>query len=269
MNAATQQTSQQLLAAFGITNVVGFFLVLARVTPLFVVAPMFSSRQIPGRVRTIVALAFTLGLYPLAIAGQRLPDDAAEIVGLVVKELLVGLAFAMCVGLLFAAIDAAGSLLDFMVGFAFGATVDPMTGNNSAVLTRLYSLVAVAVFIVINGDAWLIQGMSRTFDLVPLSASPDFASISEGVVATFTTIFSSALEVAAPVVIACVLTDVGFGVVSRVVPQMNVFAVGFPVKVLVGLLVVAASLPFVAGWISDELTASVSQALQTVRLGVI
>ncbi len=69
--------------------------------------------------------------------------------------------------------------------------------------------------------------------------------------------------------IACVLTDVGFGVVSRVVPQMNVFAVGFPVKVLVGLVVVAASLPFVGNWIGDELTVSVGQALQTIRLGVI
>jgi flagellar biosynthesis protein FliR len=264
---ATQQTTSQLLAALGVRNVVGFFLVLARITPLFVVAPMFSSRQIPGRARTVIALAFALGLYPLAVAGQVLPTGAAEIVALVVKELLVGLAFALCVAVLFAAVDSAGALLDFMVGFAFGATVDPLTGNNSAVLTRVYTFVAVAIFIAINGDAWLIQGMSRTFDLVPLSSSPDFASISQGVVATFTTIFSSALQVAAPVMIACVLTDVGFGLVSRVVPQMNVFAVGFPVKVLVGLVVVAASLPFVGGWISDQLQLSVGQALQTIRMG--
>ncbi len=266
---ATQQTSEQLLAALGVRNVLGFFLVLARLTPLFIVAPLFNSRQIPTRARTGIALALALGLYPMAIAGQTLPDGVVEIVGLVVKELLVGLAFALCIAILFAAIDSAGALLDFMVGFAFGATVDPMTGNNSAVLTRVYMLVAIAIFIAINGDAWLIQGMSRTFDLVPLSSTPDFASIAEGVVATFTTIFASALQVAAPVIIACVLTDVGFGVVSRVVPQMNVFAVGFPVKVLVGLLVVAASLPFVGGWISDQLTVSVSQALQTVRMGVI
>lgn len=265
----TQQTTEQLLAMLGVRNVLGFFLVLARVSPLFVIAPLFSSRQIPVRVRTIVALAFALGLYPLAVAGQTLPESAFAIAGLFVKELLVGLAFALCVAVLFAAIDSAGALLDFMVGFAFGATVDPITGNNSAVLTRVYALVAVAIFIAIDGDAWLLQGMSRTFDLVPLAATPDFASIAQGVVATFTTVFASALQVAAPVMIACVLTDVGFGLVSRVVPQMNVFGVGFPVKVLVGLLVVVASLPFVGGWISDQLTVSVGEALRTIRLGVI
>lgn len=257
----------QMLSAFGITNVVGFFLVLARVSPLFVLAPMFSSRMVPPRVRTIVAVGIAIGLYPLALAGQQIPTEAGAIVGLIVKELLVGLAFATTIAILFAAIETAGGILDFMVGFAFGGALDPITGNQAAVLSRLYSLVALAVFVVINGDAWLLQGLSRTFDLVPLTASPDFASISEGVVAVFTTIFTSAIEVAAPVIIAVVLTDVAFGVVSRVVPQLNVFAVGFPVKVLVGMLVVAASLPFVAGWLDDQLTQSVGEALRVVGAG--
>jgi flagellar biosynthetic protein FliR len=260
-------TANQMLGTFGITNVAGFFLVLARISPLFLVAPMFSSRIVPPRARTIVAIAIAIGLYPLALAGQKVPNDAGAIIGLVLKELLVGLAFATVIAVLFAAIESAGGVLDFMVGFAFGGTLDPITGNQSAVLSRLYSLVAIAVFIAINGDAWLIQGLSRTFDLVPLTATPDFASISEGVVKIFTTIFVSAIEVAAPVMIAVMLTDVAFGVVSRVVPQLNVFAVGFPVKVLVGLLVVAASMPFVAGWISNQLTLSVGQALDVVGMG--
>lgn len=260
-------SANQMLGTFGITNVVGFFLVLARISPLFVLAPMFSSRMVPPRVRTIVAVGIAIGLYPLALAGQEVPNDAGAIIGLIVKELLVGLAFATTIAILFAAIETAGGILDFMVGFAFGGTLDPFTGNQSAVLARLYSLFAVAVFIAINGDAWLIQGLSRTFDVVPLTAAPDFASISEGVVAIFTTIFTSAIEVAAPVIIAVVLTDVAFGVVSRVVPQLNVFAVGFPVKVLVGMLVVAASIPFVAGWLDEELTRSVSQALNVVGMG--
>ncbi|HEY4280315.1 MAG TPA: flagellar biosynthetic protein FliR [Conexibacter sp.] len=263
----TQQTANQLLAAIGVTNVVGFFLVLARVTPLFLVAPLFSSKQVPARAKTIVALAFTLGLFPLAVKGQHIPNDALAIAGLVVKELLVGLAFSLCIAILFAAIEAGGSILDFMIGFSFGATIDPLTGNNTAVISRLYNLVAIAIFIAINGDAWLIQGMSRTFALVPLTSTPDFSSISQGVVQVFTTIFASALEVAAPVLIATLLTDVGFGLVTKVVPQLNVFAVGFPVKVIVGLLVVGISLPFLGGWISDQLEASVGQALHTVGMG--
>lgn len=255
----------QLLAQFGGAQSAGFMLVLARLTPLFVVAPLFSSRQVPVRVRTVVAVALAIGLTPLAMAGQKVPEEVLALFALIVKELLVGLAFALTIALLFAAVTSAGALLDMLVGFSFGAIVDPLTGNQSAVLTQLYGLVALAIFVVIDGDAWLLGGLARTFELVPLTAAPDIASLAQGVVAAFTTIFAAALEVAAPVLLAVVVTDVAFGVVTRVVPQMNVFAVGFPVKVVVGLLVVGASLPFVSGWISDQLQLSVAQALQIVQ----
>jgi flagellar biosynthetic protein FliR len=257
----------QILSQFGVTNVAGFFLVLARVSPLFLVAPLFSSKQVPMRVRTIVAVALTIGMLPVAMRGQHLANpDVLVLAALILKELLVGLAFAFSISMMFAAVSTAGSLLDMMIGFSFGSIVDPLSGNQSALLSQVYGLVAVAVFIAIDGDAWIVQGLARTFDLVPLTGSPNIDGLVQGVTASFTTIFSSALEVAAPVMIAVVITDAAFGVVTRVVPQLNVFSVGFPVKVVVGLLVVGASLPFVAGWISNQLETSVSQALQTVSL---
>lgn len=255
----------QLLQQFGGAQAAGFLLVLARVSPLFVVAPLFSSKQVPTRVRTVVACAMAIGLTPLALHGQHVPNDALAIGALVLKELLVGLAFALSLAILFAAIESAGALLDVLVGFSFGAVLNPFSGNQTAVLAQLYGLVALAIFLVIGGDGWLLRGLARTYELVPLTAAPKIASLAQGVVAAFSTIFTSALEVAAPVLLAVVVTDVAFGVVSRVVPQLNVFGVGFPVKVLVALLVVAAALPFTAGWVSDQIGASVAQALQTVK----
>ncbi len=266
MTTAAASPLTLLLAQLGGMQTAGFILVLARVTPLFVVAPLFSSRQIPARVRTIVACALAVGLTPVAMHGQHVPNDVPTLFGLVFKELLVGLAFALSIALLFAAVSTAGTFLDMLVGFSFGATVDPLSGNQSAVLTQVYGLVALAVFVAIDGTSWIVSGLARTYDLVPLTAAPDVAALATGVLASFSTIFSSALEVAAPVLLAMVITDVAFGVVTRVVPQLNVFAVGFPVKVVVGLLVVGASLPFVSGWISDQLQTSVAQALQTVKL---
>ncbi|HET6447948.1 MAG TPA: flagellar biosynthetic protein FliR, partial [Conexibacter sp.] len=131
-----------LLSQLGITAPAGFILVLARVSPLFAVAPFFSSKQIPGRVRTIVAVALTIGLLPLALHGQHVPHDELAIAALVLKELLVGLAFALSLGVLFAAINSAGALLDVLIGFSFGSLIDPLTGNQSAVLAQVYSLIA-------------------------------------------------------------------------------------------------------------------------------
>jgi flagellar biosynthesis protein FliR len=255
-----------LLQQFSEQQVAGFVCVLARISPLFLVAPMFSSKMVPSRVKGIAAVGLAVGMAPLATKGQQLPLDVLGLVALIGKEFLVGLAFAYALSVLFAAVSAAGSLADTLIGFTFGALVDPVTGNNASVLSQAYSLVGVAVFIAINGDAWVIQGLHHTYELVPLTASPALGSMVAGVQHAFTGIFVAAVELAAPVILAVIITDAAFGAVARVVPQLNVFAVGFPAKVTVGLLIIGVSLPFAAGWISDQLQDSVTAALQSLRV---
>jgi flagellar biosynthetic protein FliR len=128
-------------------------------------------------------------------------------------------------------------------------------------MTNLYSLVGLAMFIAIGGDAWTLRGLSRTFDLVPLTKAPAIATLTSGVEQAFSTIFVSALEVCAPVLLALLITDVAFGMVSRVVPQLNIFGVGFPMKVGVATLVVTASLPFLGAFMSNAISNAVMTAL--------
>jgi len=255
-----------LLRYAGEQHVLAFMLVLARIAPLFVLAPLFSAKEFPARARGVCAVALAVGLSPVAAKGVVLPSDPWLIGGLVLKEMLVGTAFAFAVGALGAAVAMAGSYLDTLIGFSFGGLIDPVTGNQSSLLAQLYSLVTIGVFIAIGGDAWVIEGMARTYHLVPLADAPALGSLVEGVQATFVGLATSSLEVAAPVLLALVITDAAFGMVSRVMPQLNVFAVGFPAKILVGFLIVGASLPFVAGWIGNQLQQSVLSALQTLRV---
>ena len=260
---------ERLLAQFGEQQVIGFFLVLARVSPLFLLAPLFSSKMIPARARSVIAVGLAIGIAPIAINagdGEALAADVWTLGGLVVKELLVGLGFSFALAALFAAVQVAGSLLDTLIGFSFGALVDPVTGTNGGVLNQLYALVGVMIFVVIDGDAWVIQGLARSYEAVPLASAPDIGTLVEGAQVAFGGIFGAAIQICAPVLLAVVLTDVAFGLVSKVMPQLNVFAVGFPAKVTVGLVLVGASLPFVAGWIDDELQRSVSSALRTLRV---
>jgi flagellar biosynthetic protein FliR len=255
-----------LLRQIGEQHVTSFFLVLARVGPLFIVAPLFSSKMVPLRARGVAAVALAVGLSPIALKGGKVPTDALSLAGLIGKEALVGFAFAFAISVLFAAISVAGSFLDTLIGFSYGGLVDPVNGNQSSVLSQLYTLVGVMVFIAIGGDTWMIQGLGKTYDLVGLTDMPAIGAMVGGAQHTFSTVFVSAVEIAAPVLIALIITDAAFGVVSRVMPQLNVFAVGFPAKILVGFLIVAASLPFVAGWIGNQLQQSVMQALQTLRV---
>jgi flagellar biosynthetic protein FliR len=261
----------ELIAQFGEQQVAGFLLVLGRIGPLFLLAPLFSSRMMPARAKSVAAVALAVGIAPIAMrtagsASGALPEDAIGLAGLMFKEILVGTAFAFALGAFFAAVSVAGTLLDTFIGFSFGSLVDPVTGNAGGALNQLYALVGVAIFIAIGGDAWVIQGLARTYEAVPLLSAPDIGSLVEGVQVAFSGIFGAALQVCAPVLLALVLTDAAFGVVSKVVPQLNVFAVGFPAKVTVGLFVIAASLPFIAGWLDDELQRSVSSALHALKV---
>jgi len=254
-----------LLAHFTEQQVAAFFLVLARVSPLFILAPLFSSKMLPARAKGIVAVAISLGLMNVVKHGP-IELDALTYGGLIVKEVVVGLAFAYALGAMFAALQAAGTLLDTLIGFSFGSIVDPVTGTQSAVIQQMYSLFGVAIFIAIGGDAWVIKGLGRTYDSVPLLEAPAIGSMVQGAQVAFSGIFVSAFMIGAPVIIALIIVDAAFGVVSRVVPQMNIFAVGFPAKMIIGLTLLGATLPFVSGYIADQLQLSVAQALHTLKV---
>lgn len=256
----------QLLRQIGEQQAAAFVLVLARVSPLFILAPLFSARQVPARARGVVAVALAVGLSPIAARGRELPLDVWALVGLVGKELLVGLAFAFAVGVVLAAVSVAGSFLDTLSGFAYGALVDPLTGNSNAVLAQAYGLVGLLIFIAIGGDALVLQGMARTYELVPIQEAPSLTSMTAGVQLAFSTIFTAALELAAPVVLALVITDVAFGLMTRAVPALNVFAVGAPAKIAVTLLLIGTSLTFAAGWMEGEVERSVGGALRSLRV---
>jgi len=256
-----------LLGHLGEHQVAGFILVLARVSPLFLLAPLFSSSLFPARIRGVAAVALAIGLAPLALHGQQVPLSVFGLGGLILKELLIGLAFAFAVGALLTGVTVAGSFLDTMVGFAFGSLVDPVSGNHDSILAQIYTMLGVLVFIAIGGDAWVVKGIAATYRLVPLTKMPALGSLVGEADHAFVTIFVSALEVAAPVLIAVLIADVGFGVVSRVVPQLNVFAVGFPAKIVVGFLMIGVSLPFVAGWVNGQMQDSVRAALSSLHVG--
>jgi flagellar biosynthesis protein FliR len=258
----------EILAQFSEQQVAAFLLVLGRISPLFLLAPLFSNKLVPARAKAIVAVGLTIGIFPIAshAAHQHIELDGLAYGGLMLKEILVGITFSLVLACMFAALSTAGSLIDLVAGFSFGSLVDPVSGNNSTMLANLYAMFGVAIFIAIGGDSWVIQGLARTYEVVPLTSAPSIASATAGVQLAFAGILPSALMVCAPVLLAIVLTDAALGVVTRVVPSLNVFSIGFSAKIAVGLTVMAASLPFVSGWVGDNLQQSVSDALHALKV---
>jgi flagellar biosynthetic protein FliR len=238
-----------------------FVLVLARVGGLFFFAPVFSSKMIPARAKFIAAGAISLALTPLAEGTRGVPDDPMILAGLLVKEVIVGLAIALALGVVAAAVHAGASIVDAVGGFSFASLVDPFTNMQGSPFANLYGVFATMVLLLSGGDHVMIQGLAKSYEMVPIDSALDFGRFAELATTGLVQIFLIGLEIVAPVLLALVLTDTALGMVSRAVPQMNVLFVGMPAKIMVAFAVAAASLPFVAVRLETGLGDAMMRAL--------
>jgi flagellar biosynthetic protein FliR len=255
------------LPQVALSQVGAFALVLARVGAIFLLAPVFSARALPVQARVVVAFGLTLALTPFAMRGQSIPDDAMAYAGLLVREILVGLVFAFAVAAIVAAVQFGAGLIDTIIGFSYAAVVDPFTQIQGGVLGQLYGLFVAVVVTVTGGLQLMIAGLAGSYDLMPLGDAPSFAALGQLALDGFARVFVLGLEISAPVIIALVVVDAGFALVARAAPQMNVFVIGLPAKILVGMAVVAASLPFVAEHVRGALEGAVLDGLRIMKAG--
>lgn len=246
-------------------HVVGFLLVLCRVSGLFLLAPVFSSRMLPARIRLTMAIAITLAIMPIATHGQPIPAATGTVVLMSMKELAAGLLFAFPMAVVMAGVEAGSGLLDTIVGFSFAAVLDPVNNQQTAILGQFYGLFALMVFLLGGGDHVMIGGLAASYRTLPIGHTPALGAVAANALDVFAQVFAIGLEMAAPALVALVITDAALGLVSRAVPQMNVFVVGLPAKLLVGFGVIAASLPFLNSQLQTQLTQSVAQAMQLLH----
>jgi flagellar biosynthetic protein FliR len=260
-----QAALQSSLPSFAGDKAVAFLLVLCRVGGLFVLAPIFSGRMIPVQAKMIIAGAVSFTMMPIVTAGVTIPTGIA-VAPLMVKETLVGLAFALALGALGAAVQFAASILDTMIGFSMAALIDPMTQAPAAILGQFYSLFSVLVFLLIGGDQLMIEGFAASYRLIPIGETPSVTQLGTLATSDLSTVSLIGLELGAPVIIALALVDIAFGLIARTVPQMNVFVVGLPAKIMVGFAAIGASLAFVTGDLQSLLQQTVMQTLTALKV---
>jgi flagellar biosynthetic protein FliR len=244
-----------------VSQVIGFMLVVARLSGLFLIAPVFSSPMIQGRIKLMALLVLAATLTP--IVAPDAPETPASVLPLIISvgtETIIGLAIGFSVAIVFAAIQVGASLIDTSIGFSMANIIDPINNAQGAVLGSFYSMVATLSFLAVNGHHWMLGGFKRSFDVVALGATPDIEQMMNNLFTTFSQLFAMAFQIAAPVLITLLMVDVVLGIVSRVVPQMNVFFVGIPLKVGVGLLAIIITLPAFTNFIEHRVSDIVAGA---------
>jgi flagellar biosynthetic protein FliR len=206
---------------------------LVRLLGLMMSAPVFSNRGMPTRVRLVAGLGIALAILP---AAPPMPDIApGSGIGLLIlgEQVFIGVAIGFVVRVVFAAIDLAGSFIGMQMGLSFALFFDPNSGGQSAVLADFMSMVAVLLFLALDGHLVMIELLLRSFEWLPVGAG--LRGEGWGLIPRYgVVIFSTGLLLALPLLAVMLVTNTALGVLTRAAPQLNLFAIGFPVTMTAG-----------------------------------
>lgn len=215
-----------------------------RVVGLAAVAPGLNYQQAPAQVRVGLALALAVVIAPAAEAGPAEIGEPLRYIALCATELVFGLALGFVTSAVLEALRFGGEMLDLQIGLRAGQLFDPVSGAHSGILSTGYYMLALVFFVTLDGHHWLLRGVASSFSLVPVGGMTlDGAALAALSSRLGTTVLVLGLRVAGPVMVALLLADLAFGLVARAVPQINVFLVGIPGKIAVGLAIAAVGAP--------------------------
>ncbi|MFT4886125.1 MAG: flagellar biosynthetic protein FliR [Pseudohongiellaceae bacterium] len=220
---------------------------LFRVMGFLMVAPVIGSQLVPTRIRLIIAVAIAVLIAPVLPDMPQVQGLSVQAILLVGQQLLIGLSLGFFLQMVFQTFVLAGQMIAMQMGLGFASMMDPTNGVNVAVVSSFYLMFVTMLFIALDGHLTMLEVLVESFRSLPISLDFNFASTSLlAIISSISWIFSSAMIIALPALTALLITNVAFGIMTRAAPQLNIFALGFPVSLLLGVFLMWLTLPAVA-----------------------
>ncbi|HZT14195.1 MAG TPA: flagellar biosynthetic protein FliR [Candidatus Baltobacteraceae bacterium] len=241
-------------------------LIWLRVSTMLYVFPVFQARQIPTLVRIGLALLISFVLVHAVPVMPALPDIGA-LAAAAVSQIVLGLIVGFVAYLAFMGIQFAGEIVDIQIGFAVANVIDPTRQQQATVIGELELTLATLFFLVSNSHLLFLQGIGGSFHLVPLPYINLNPAVAGDVVSVLSAAFLVVIKVAAPAAVSLFVVNVALGLMARVAPQMNVFVVGFPLQIGVGLMMLAVSMPLL-GYAAPQLFNDTAHSMDSVMRGM-
>jgi flagellar biosynthetic protein FliR len=248
--------------------VAGLLWPLTRILGLVAAAPIFGNTSVPARVKVALGLILAMIMAPTVPTLPAIDPMSWAGLLIVLQELLVGVSMGFVMRIVFAAIEMAGEISSMTMGLGFAATYDPQTRGRSAALTQFLTLIATLAFLAVDAHLILLAALAESFIALPIGASPVSAGGHLEVAKWGGQIFVSGLQLSLPIVAALLITNVALGILTRAAPQLNIFGIGFPVSLGVGLLVVSVALPYLNTPIQNLLNEGIEASRRLVRSSV-
>jgi len=235
-----------------ISKLLGFMLVLTRVSAFFIIAPVFSSEIVTARIRICIVVlisVFFAAVSPLPVDFGQVTELQAIL--LLINESIYGFALGLISALVYSGVKIAGQHIEREMGLTMGEILDPITGESGESLGLVIDMIFILMFLTANGHHLLLMIISKSYQVFPVGSSASIADLVEGVVEAGSVMLTVSLRLAAPMLAAFLLLLIVLAVFSRLMPDMDILFISMPLRVGLGLLMLGTFLPFISQFVSE------------------
>ena len=226
--------------------IAAFIFPLARILAFIAAAPLWSTAGIPRRTRLMLGIAITVAIAPSLPSRPSVQPGSLSGLWVMLQQMLIGIGMGFAARIVFAAFDLAGEFIGTQMGLGFATFYDPLSASQTPVIAEFIGLIALLLFLSMNGHLLYFATLAQSFSAIPVSATPLGAASWLNLTELGSKIFSAGLLLALPVVVALMITNVALAVLTRAAPQLNIFALGFPLTLLGGFIGIAISMNYLA-----------------------
>lgn len=237
---------------------------LTRILAMIASSPVFGNKQVPARIK--IGLSVLLAFIVAPTLGPMPPVAVGSPQGLLIliQQIIVGVAMGFSIRLIFTAVEMAGELAGLQMGLGFATFYDPVNASQTPVVAQWLGIVAALAFLALNGHLYMLSALAESFRTLPVGdmmANKGFF----GVASWGGSIFAYALQISLPILAALLVTNTALGILTRAAPQLNLFAVGFPITLAIGFFVLALSMPYLNPLLDRFVQEGVGAALNLVK----
>jgi flagellar biosynthetic protein FliR len=238
---------------------------LARILALLAAAPVLGNAAIPTRVKVGLGVLVTLIVVPAIGPMPKVDPGSFEGLLILCQQIIIGLAMGFTVRIVFSAVEMAGEIAGLQMGLGFATFFSPRSDGSTLVVGRFLGLLATLTFLAMNGHLLMLSVLAESFSVFPISAEPFSAGGWKMLAEWGGKIFEAGLGLALPVVTALLIVNLALGILTRAAPQLNIFAVGFPITLMVGMAALMLSLPYFIPVIERLVTEALETMLEVAR----
>lgn len=226
--------------------IVAFVFPLARILGFIATAPLWGTAGIPRRTRLILAISIAVAITPTLPPMPSVQPASLSGLWILAQQMLIGIGMGFAAKIVFTAFDLAGEFIGTQMGLGFATFYDPLNSSQTPVIAEFINLIALLLFLSMNGHLLYLATLAQSFSAIPVSATPLGAASWLNLAELGSKIFSAGLLLSLPIVVALMITNVALAVLTRAAPQLNLFALGFPLTLMGGFIALAISLNYLA-----------------------